>query len=243
MGSAVCSTPVSRCPPAFPARDILFCLKLLPLSSPECFLLLTRCEGRQALCWCTQLFLAAGGLTVAPSNCISICIMHWHWVSSLGARAYGMQKDLCVSSPSFLSSPATVLQAMGLVPGQIPSAGRKCSVSSLSQFLEEFRANPGGSEKVFPPTDCRAHAWERRIGSWKPSSRTNSQGRASEMARVGLVLGMTHASEALGSPNNTENQTCGHPSLLGGTGWGHVVPMDAEEGWLWGDPILWPFNP
>lgn len=137
---------------------------------------------------------------------------------------------MCVSSPSFLSSPATVLQAAGLVPGQIPSAGRKRSVSSLSHFLEEFRANPGGSEKVFPPTDCRAHAWERRIGSWKPSSRANSQGRASEMARVGLVLGMTHTSTALGSPNNAEKQTWGHPSLLGGTGWGHVVPMVAP-GW------------
>lgn len=172
MGPAVCPTPVSRCPPAFPGRDILFCLNLLPLSSPECFLLLTRCEGRQALCWCTQLFLAAGGLTVAPSNCISICIIHWHWISSPGAQAYGMQKDLSVSSLSFLSSPATVPQAMPLVPGQIPSAGRKHSISSLSQLLEELRANPRGSERVFSShrlQSTRLGAAERELEAEQPS--------------------------------------------------------------------------
>lgn len=83
----------------------------------------------------------------------------------MGAWAYGIEKDLCVSSPSFLLSPATVLQAMGLVPGPIPSVGRKRSVLSLSRFLEEFRANPGGAEKAFPPADCKAHASERCIGS------------------------------------------------------------------------------
>lgn len=162
---AACFARVSHCPPALADRNILFCLKLLPLTSPECFLFLTRCEGRQALCWCTELFLAAEGLTVVPSNCISICIIHWRWISSLGARAYRIEKDSCVSSPSFLLSPVTVLQAMGLVPGQIPSVGRKRFVLSLPWFLEEFRANPGGSEKVFPPTDCKAHAWEHQIGS------------------------------------------------------------------------------
>lgn len=162
---AACFARVSHCPPALADRNILFCLKLLPLTSPECFLFLTRCEGRQALCWCTELFLAAEGLTVVPSNCISICIIHWRWISSLGARAYRIEKDSCVSSPSFLLSPVTVLQAMGLVPGQIPSVGRKRFVLSLPWFLEEFRANPGGSEKVFPPTDCKAHAWGHQIGS------------------------------------------------------------------------------
>lgn len=185
MGPAACFAHVSHCPPALADRNILFCLKLFPLTSPECFLFLTRCEGRQALCWCTELFLAAEGLTVAPSNCISICIIHWHWISSLGAQANRVEKGLCVSSLSFLFSPATVLRAMGLVPGQIPSVGRKRSALSLSQFLEEFRANPGRSEKAFPPADCKAHAWERRIGSKKPNRRKDSQGRAYKMTRAG----------------------------------------------------------
>jgi len=62
-------------------------------------------------------------------------------------------------------SPATVLRVMGLMPGQIPSVSRKRSVLSLSQFLEEFRAKLGGSQKAFPPADCKAHAWEHRVGS------------------------------------------------------------------------------
>lgn len=185
MGPAACFANVSHCPPALADRNILFCLKLFPLTSPECFLFLTRCEGRQALCWCTELFLAAEGLTVAPSNCISICIIHWHWISSSGAQANRIEKGLCVSSLSFLFSPATVLRAMGLVPGQIPSVGRKRSALSLSRFLEEFRANPGRSEKAFPPADCKAHAWERRIGSKKPNRRKDSQGRAYKMTRAG----------------------------------------------------------
>lgn len=156
---------VSHCPPALADGNIVFCLKLLPLTSPECFLFLTRCEGRQALRWCTELFLAAEGLTVAPLNCISICIIYWHWILSSGTWVSGIEKDLCVFPLTLLFSPAAALRAMGLVPGQIPSAGRKCSVLSLSWFLEEFRANPGGSEKAFPPADCKAHAWEHWISS------------------------------------------------------------------------------
>lgn len=136
-------------------------LRLLPLSSPECCLSLTQCEGRQPLCWCMGLFLAAGGLTATPSNCISICIIHWHWISPLWAWVYRVERDLSISSLYFIFSPATILQAIGFMPGQIHFI---CPPSSAGNalfhpFLCVLR-NSGQTrlEQAFSLADCKAHA-------------------------------------------------------------------------------------
>lgn len=129
---------------------------------------LTQCEGRQALCWGTGLFLAAGELTATPSNCISICIIHWHWISSLWAWVYRIKKKkyLCISSLSFIFSPATILQAIGFMPGQIHFICSSLWAESalFHSFLCVLR-NSGLTqlEQAFPLADCKAHTLDPEL--------------------------------------------------------------------------------
>lgn len=152
---------------------------------------------------------------------MSICIIHWHWVSSPPAWAHGIEKDSCVSSPSSLFSPATALRAAGFVPGQIHFA---CSPPPAGNVLlypfPSSTRSPGQTRK-----DWRKHFLLQIAGHMPGSLVLGAESQAVRKTHEeGLIKRAAHEERHIRSfgvskpfGNSTKKTSCHPPSLPGAT--------------------------